>query len=61
MLRAFFTAIAVLLFCSALFAQSNETPESATISVQESPAATAPPPAPQFLEVKIPAGTALDI
>ena len=61
MLRAFFTAIAVLLFCSALFAQSNETPGPATNSVQQSPVAAAPATEPQFLEVKIPAGTALDI
>ena len=64
MFRAFFVAFMVLLICPALFAQSNAAPEPATISVQSSPAFTATPAEsaePQIREIKIPAGTALDI
>lgn len=61
MLRSISVSILALLFCSAVFAQSNQVPDSAANPVQESPAATAQPAEPQFREVKIPAGTALDI
>ena len=62
MLKPFSAAITVLLFCSAVFTQSNETPKTATNSVQPSAAVvTAAPAESQFLEVKIPAGTPLDI
>jgi hypothetical protein len=61
MLRSISVSILVLLLCSAIFAQSNQEPNSAANPVQESPPASARPAEPQFLEVKIPAGTALDI
>ena len=62
MLKPFSAAITLLLFCSAGFTQSNETPQTATNSVQQSAAVvTSATTEPQFLEVKIPAGTALDI
>jgi len=61
MLRSISVSILVLLLCSAVFAQSNQVPDTAANPVQESPAANAVAPEPQFLEVKIPAGTALDI
>jgi len=54
-------SILLLLWCSALFAQSNPAPESAANSVQESPATTALPVQSQAREIKIPAGTAIDI
>jgi hypothetical protein len=61
MLKTFSLAITVFLFCSTVFAQSIETPQTAANPVQESPGATAPARESQFLEVKIPAGTPLDI
>jgi hypothetical protein len=61
MLRSISVSILVLLFCSAIFAQPNQIPDTAANPVQESPATTALPAEPQFREVKIPAGTALDI
>lgn len=59
--RLICVATAILLFSSALLGQSNQPPESAANSVQPSPAVDAAVAQPQFLEVKIPAGTALDI
>ena len=61
MLKAFSAAIMVLLFCSALFAQSSQTPDTAVNPVQESPAVNALQLQPQFREIRIPAGTPLDI
>jgi hypothetical protein len=62
MFKAISAAISALLLCSAVFAQSNPAPDSAINSVQPSAAVvTSPPTEPQFREVKIPAGTALDI
>ena len=61
MLKSISVSILMLLFCSAIFAQSNQAPDTAANPVQESPGTTAPAVEPQFLEVKIPAGTALDI
>ena len=62
MFKAISAAISVFLLGSAVFAQSNPAPDSAINSVQQSAAVvTAAPTEPQFREVKIPAGTALDI
>jgi hypothetical protein len=61
MFKSFSAAITALLFCSALFAQSNETPKTATNSVQQSAAVNSAPAEPQVREIKIPAGTPLDI
>jgi len=61
MLKPFSAVITVLLFCSAVFAQSNETPQTATNSVQQSAAVNSAPAEPQVREIKIPAGTPLDI
>lgn len=62
MFKAISAAISLLLLCSAVFAQSNPAPDSAINSVQQSAAVvTAARTEPQFREVKIPAGTALDI
>lgn len=61
MRKLFSVPIFALLCCTVLFAQSNQTPDSAANPIQESPAVTAPPAEPQFREMKIPAGTALDI
>ena len=64
MLKAFSAAIMVLLFYSALLAQSSQTADTAVNPVQPSPAVNAPPAEsakPQFREIRIPAGTALDI
>ena len=58
MLRSISVSILVVSFCSGLFAQTNQIPDTAANPVQESPAVTTEP---QFREVKIPAGTALDI
>ncbi len=61
MLRAFFAAIIVVLFSSAVLGQSSEIPDPATNTVQQSPSAS--PASAQLLnrEVRIPAGTAVDI
>ena len=62
MLRALSVSILVLFFCSSLLAQSSQPPDAAANTVQESPppaAVSAPPP--QVRELKIPAGTPLDI
>lgn len=61
MRRLVSVSILVLLFCSTIFAQPNQVPDTAVNSVQESPATNPSPAQPQFREVKIPAGTALDI
>ena len=61
MLRSISVSILVVLFCSALFAQTNQIPDTAANSVQESLAAKASPVQPQLRDVKIPAGTPLDI
>jgi len=59
--RAIFLTLFCLLTASAVRPQTAAETSGAANPVQESPAATAPAPEPQFLEVKIPAGTALDI
>jgi hypothetical protein len=59
--RAIFLTLFCLLTASAVRPQSAAETSGAANPVQESPAATAQAPEPQFLEVKIPAGTALDI
>jgi len=59
--RAIFLTLFCLLTASAVRAQTAAETSGAANPVQESPAATAPATEPQFLEVKIPAGTALDI
>ena len=61
MKRAIFLTLFCLLTASAVRPQTAAETSGAANPVQESPAATAPAPEPQFLEVKIPAGTALDI
>ncbi|MFY9619066.1 MAG: hypothetical protein WAM70_02215 [Pyrinomonadaceae bacterium] len=61
MKRAIFLTLFCLLTASAVRPQTATERSGAANPVQESPAATAPAPEPQFLEVKIPAGTALDI
>jgi hypothetical protein len=61
MFRSFSVSILLLFMSSSLLAQSSELAPGAANPVQQSPAATAPATEPQFLEVKIPAGTALDI
>lgn len=62
MFRAFSAAITAFCLCSTLFAQSKETAAPAINSVQQSPAAaTVTLAQPQLREIKIPAGTAIDI
>lgn len=61
MKRAIFLTLFCLLTASAVRPQTAAETSGAANPVQESPAATAPATEPQFLEVKIPAGTALDI
>ena len=61
MLRSISISILVFFFCAGVFGQSNQTPDTAANSVQESSTATAPLAESPFREVKIPAGTALDI
>lgn len=61
MKRAIFLTLFCLLTASAVRPQTAAETSGAANPVQESPAATAPAIEPQFLEVKIPAGTALDI
>jgi len=59
--RAIFLTLFCLLTAAAVRPQTAAETSGAANPVQESPAATAPAAEPQFLEVKIPAGTALDI
>lgn len=61
MKRAIFLTLFCLLAASAVRPQTAAETSGAANPVQESPAAIAPATEPQFLEVKIPAGTALDI
>lgn len=61
MRRAIFLTLLCLLTAAAVRPQTAAETSGAANPVQESPAATAAAPVPQFLEVKIPAGTALDI
>ncbi|MGZ8847935.1 MAG: hypothetical protein ACXW3C_15865 [Pyrinomonadaceae bacterium] len=61
MKRAIFLTLCCLLTASVMYAQTAAETSGAANPVQESPAAAAPATEPQFLEVKIPAGTALDI
>ena len=61
MLKLLSVPILAVLCCSVLLAQSTQPPQIAINSIQESSAATTAPAEPQFREVKIPAGTALDI
>ena len=61
MLKPFSAAITLLLLCSAVLTQSNETQLTATNSVQQSAEVRSAPAPPQIREIKIPAGTALDI
>ena len=60
MVKAFCSSILVLLLGAVVFGQSNQPPDSAANPVQESPVLNSSP-APQIREIKIPAGTALDI
>jgi len=55
--------LTIAFLCSSLAAQSARTPESATKPIQpsESAAAISAPPQPQPRELKLPAGTPLDI
>jgi hypothetical protein len=59
--RAIFLTIFCLLTAAAVRPQTAVETSGAANSVQASPEITAPPTEPQFREVKIPAGTALDI
>ena len=61
MKRAIFLSLFCLLTASAVRPQTAAEASGAANPIQESPTATAPAIEPQFLEVKIPAGTALDI
>lgn len=61
MKRAIFLTLFCLLTAVAVHPQTATETSGAANPVQESPAATALAPEPQFIEVKIPAGTALDI
>lgn len=61
MFKALSAPFIVLLFCAALFGQSNEPSDPAANPVQASPAITPLVTEPQIREIKIPAGTALDI
>lgn len=63
MLKAFSVLILVLVTCPALFAQSNQPSDAAANSVQPSPSpvVASAPAQPQVRELKIPAGTPLDI
>jgi len=59
MRKSIFATILGLLFCSVLFAQSTPTADTAANNVQPSPAVSSLEPA--FTDVKIPAGTPIDI
>jgi acetyltransferase-like isoleucine patch superfamily enzyme len=59
--RAIFLTLFCLLTASAVRPQTTAETSGAANSIQESPTAIASATEPQFLEVKIPAGTALDI
>lgn len=62
MLRSILVLALALFACSSVLAQSNEAPAAAANIVQPSPAvAVVSPPAPQLRELKIPAGTPIDI
>ena len=61
MKRAIFLTLFCLLTASAVRPQTAAETSGAANPIHASPAATAPATEPQFLEVKIPAGTALDI
>lgn len=61
MVKSISVTILGLLFCSVLFAQSTQTAASAANSVQQSPVVDAAPAQPPIREVKIPAGTPIDI
>lgn len=62
MLKSISTVILLVLSFSAVFAQSTETPAAAANNVQPSlPAAAISSPEPAFTEIKIPAGTPIDI
>jgi hypothetical protein len=57
--KLIFATILGLLFCSVLFAQSTPTADTAANNVQQSPGVSSLEPA--FTELKIPAGTPIDI
>jgi hypothetical protein len=59
MRKLIFATILGLLFCSVLFAQSTPTADTAANNVQPSPGVSSLEPA--FTELKIPAGTPIDI
>ena len=62
MRKSIFVTILGLLFCSVLFAQSTPTADTAANNVQPSPAAAADSSVERaFTDVKIPAGTPIDI
>jgi hypothetical protein len=62
MRKSIFATILGLLFCSVLFAQSTPTADTAANNVQPSPAAAADSSVERaFTDVKIPAGTPIDI
>jgi hypothetical protein len=60
-LRLLSVPMLVLLSCTALRAQSSPSPEAAANSVQPSPVTSVAPVETQTREIKIPAGTPLDI
>jgi len=62
MSKALLTLALALFVCSSVLAQSTEAPAAATNNVQQSsPAAALSSPGPPFRELKIPAGTPIDI
>jgi hypothetical protein len=61
MLKTFYGLLVLLLLCSGVSAQTPETQGSAANSIQPSSPVVVSTPEPQIREIKIPAGTALDI
>lgn len=59
--KSFPVLLSLLLLCSAAFAQAPENKSGAANSVQASSPVVTPAPEPSNREIKIPAGTALDI
>jgi hypothetical protein len=61
--KSFLGLLFLVLFCSGALAQMPDAPRTAANSIQPSPAAapSSPTPAPSFRELKIRAGTQLDI
>lgn len=61
MVKAFCSSILLFLLAAAVFGQSNQPVDSAANSVQESPVLNNAPATPPIREIKIPAGTPIDI